>query len=109
MNMEHKKSMNTKQKPEHEIRLGKIRATIWANELENGVRYSVTLSRLYKNDEGHWRDSTSFGREDLPLLGKVLDMAHTWLYEQRSDSASETSEAKDKQNPLAAYVGGSRR
>lgn len=81
--------MNTKQKPEHEIRLGKIRATIWGNPTENGIRYSITMSKLYKNEEGNWRDSTSFGREDLLLLAKVVDIAHTWLYEQRADSPGE--------------------
>lgn len=67
-------------KPVHEIRLGRIRAAIWANDTEVGVRHNVTLSRLYKDEEG-WKDSTSFGRDDLPLIEKVADMAHTWIYQ----------------------------
>ena len=39
----------------------------------------MTVSRLYK-DGDDWRDSTSFGRDDLPLVGKVLDRAHTWIF-----------------------------
>ena len=31
----------TKQKPVHEIRLGRIKATIWENETENGTRYNA--------------------------------------------------------------------
>ncbi len=30
-------------KPIHEIRLGRIKAAIWENEAENGVRYNVTI------------------------------------------------------------------
>ena len=71
----------TKQKPAHEIRLGRIKATIWENETENGSRYNVTISRLYK-DGDEWKQSTSFGRDDLPLVAKVADLAHTWTYEQ---------------------------
>lgn len=38
-----------KAKPVHEVRLGRIKAAIWANETENGVRHNVTISRLYKS------------------------------------------------------------
>ena len=71
----------TKQKPAHEIRLGRIKATIWANETENGTRYNVSVSRLYKDGE-EWKQTTSFGRDDLPLVAKVVDMTHLWIYEQ---------------------------
>jgi len=71
----------TKQKPVHEIRLGRIKATIWENETEQGMRHNVTVHRLYK-DGDEWKQTASFGREDLPLVAKVVDMAHTWTYEQ---------------------------
>ena len=69
-----------KTKPVHEVRLGRIRAAIWENETQNGTRHNVTVSRLYK-DGDKWKDSTSFGRENLPVVCKVLDIAHTWIYE----------------------------
>ena len=71
----------TNNKPANEIRLGAIKATIWKNDTENGPRYSVTVTRLYKDGE-EWKTTDSFGRDDLPLAGKVLDMAHTWIVEQ---------------------------
>ena len=71
----------TKTKPQHEIRLGRIKAAIWANETENGTRHNVTVSRIYK-DGDQWKDSTSFGRDDLPLVAKVVDQAHSWIFEQ---------------------------
>jgi len=70
-----------KQKPAHEIRLGRIKATIWENQTEQGTRHNVTVSRLYK-DGDQWKQTASFGREDLPLVGKVVDRAHTWIHEQ---------------------------
>ncbi len=65
----------SKKRPVHELRLGRIRAAVWENSTENGTRHNVTVSRFYK-DGDDWRDSTSFGRNDLPLLSKVADMAH---------------------------------
>jgi hypothetical protein len=71
-----------KTQPVHVVRLRNIRAAIWQNDTEFGTRHNATVSRLYKDDEGQWRTSDSFGRDDLLLLAKVLDLAHTWISEQ---------------------------
>jgi hypothetical protein len=71
-------------KPVHEVRMGRIKAAIWANSTSAGMRHSVTFVRLYKED-GQWKTSQSFGRDDLPLLEKVADQAHTWIYETGKD------------------------
>ena len=68
-------------KPVHEVRLGRIRASVWLNDTENGPRYNVQITRLYKDQKDKWKDSTSFGREDLPLVARVADMAMVWIYE----------------------------
>jgi hypothetical protein len=68
------------ERPVHEIRLGKVKAAIWRNESERGVRHNVTFSRVFKTESG-WENSTSFGREDLPLVEKVSNLAHLWVYE----------------------------
>jgi hypothetical protein len=71
----------TKQKPTHEIRLGRVKAVIWANKTDRGTRHNVTVSRLYK-DGDEWKQTSSFGRDDLPLVAKIVDLAHVWIYEQ---------------------------
>ena len=81
------KPKETKNRPVHEIRFGRIRAAIWQNETETGPRHNVTITRLYK-DGDDWKDSTSFGRDDLPLVAKVCDLAHTWVFEQSVDRSS---------------------
>ena len=42
--------------------------------------HSLTVSRLYKDKEGNWRDSTSFDRDDVPQLIHALEAAYQWLY-----------------------------
>ena len=77
-------------RPVHEVRLGRIRAAVWANSTETGIRYNVTVSRLYKDEKsGEWRDSQSFGRDDMLLVGKVCDLAHTWIYAQGSGNGGD--------------------
>lgn len=72
---------NEKAKPVKELRMGKIKAAIWANDTEYGVRHNVTFTRLYKTDKG-WESTASFGRDDLPLLVKVANQAHDWLFSE---------------------------
>ena len=74
--------MAAKTKPVHEIRIGRIRASIWANKTARGTMHNVTVQRLFKAEQG-WRSTDSFGRDDLPLVAKVLDRAHSWLFDQR--------------------------
>ena len=70
-----------KQKPTHEVRLGFIKAAVWKNETESGVRFNVTFKRIYK-DGDKWNHTDSFGRDDLLLVGKVADQAHSWIFAQ---------------------------
>lgn len=67
-------------RPVHEIRFGLIKACIWQNHTRSGDRHSVSVVRLYRNGES-WVESTRFGRDDLPLVAKVVDLAHSWIYE----------------------------
>ena len=74
--------MGTKQ-PAHEVRLGRIRATIWANETkDHEAWFNVTISRLYKSDNT-WKDTATFRRDDLPIVVKALDMAYGWIWRKQ--------------------------
>jgi hypothetical protein len=88
----------TKVRPVREVRLGRIRAAIWENETQNGIRHNVTLSRLYK-DGDEWKDSTSFGRDDLPLVAKVADLAHSWIFTHASAAASSNGSGSVDEDP----------
>ena len=70
-----------KQQPVHEIRLGSMKAAIWENRTYNGIPYNATLARIYKDGE-QWKSTDSFGRDDLLLLAKVIDRAHSWIFNQ---------------------------
>jgi hypothetical protein len=78
-----------KQRPVHEIRLGRVRATFWRNEHEGRGYLNATFSRLYKDQDSRWRDSESYGPDDVLLLAKVADLAHTWMCEQNGERAKE--------------------
>ena len=67
-------------KPVAEVRIGRVKAAIWPNETEGRTRYNVTFSRLYR-DGDQWKSTQSFSRNDLLLLAKVADQAHSRIFE----------------------------
>ncbi|MGD1277480.1 MAG: hypothetical protein ABR964_09670 [Tepidisphaeraceae bacterium] len=79
-------------RPVHTVRYGAIRAAIWRNLVDSGnasrPMYSVTFSRSYKDGQNNWKDSTSFGVDDLLLVAKAADEAHTWIAHQKSADAN---------------------
>lgn len=63
-----------KQRPAHEIKLGRIKATIWYNATEGGSsRHNVQIRRLYRDDQkGEWKTSDSFGRDEVLVVAFSL-------------------------------------
>lgn len=74
-------------RPVHEERIGRICGAVWEHADGAGkVWYNVTFSRIYKDGSNRWARSDSFGKGDLPLLIKVADRCHDWLYSQNGNA-----------------------
>ena len=68
-----------KQRPVHELRIGNVKAAIWANQSQkNSTWYCVTFTRIYKAKDG-WKRSNGFGTNELRLLSKLADEAMLWI------------------------------
>jgi len=81
--------MNAINKPATELRIGNVKAAVWRNETEGGIRFNVTFSRSYRDAE-HWRSTDSFGRDDLLVVSKLADQAHTWICTQGRETKVES-------------------
>ncbi|MEZ6063690.1 MAG: hypothetical protein R3C19_25355 [Planctomycetaceae bacterium] len=68
--------------PVAEFRMGLVKAVVWRNETSAGPRHNVTFARLYQQ-EGHWNETASFGRDDLPLVQRVAEQAHSFIFDQK--------------------------
>lgn len=96
-----KKTMNTK--PIHEVRLGAIKAAVWKNQTETGVRFNATFTRLYRQNE-KWASTDSFGRDDLLVLAKVADQAHSWIHlQEQQESGNKQPPAETAETPPTQY------
>ena len=72
------------QKPIAHERIGNVEAAIWRNENEGRARYNVTFKRHYKDGDA-WNSTESFRRDDLLVLAKVADNAHTTILELQQE------------------------
>ena len=68
---------NSKSVPK--IRIGSLKAAISPNDTEGRIRYTITFSHLYKDGE-QWKTTQTFDRNDLLILAKVADQAHTRIF-----------------------------
>lgn len=67
--------------PVAKLRIGLITASIWERTSENGSFYTVTFERRYRDAEGNWNSSHSYDPQDLLVLAKLADLAHTKIIE----------------------------
>jgi hypothetical protein len=72
------------QKPVHKLQDGRIQVAIWLNDGDDGPWYSVTPRRVYKQGDT-WKESGSYGQDDLLVLAKLLDLAHSWCLLHKSE------------------------
>ena len=84
--------MAQENKPCHEIWMDNIRATIWANESSTGETwYSVTTSRIYRDDSGQRHESKSYSFRDLPSLERAVNATFIWI-EQKLEPESQAKQ-----------------
>lgn len=65
----------------HEIRRGLIKVQIRCKRTRQGKRHTIVVTRLFRNGDC-WKESSRFGRDDIPLMRYLLDEAHTWIFQQ---------------------------
>lgn len=71
-----------------------LQAAVWQNESEKGPFYNVTVSRSYKDGET-WKESTSFGYDDILLVAELLRTCHGFISREiAKNRASSNAAAK---------------
>jgi len=67
--------------PVHKIRHGAVSASIWRQETDKGQMFNVTFQRSYKDGDS-WKNSTSFGRNNLLVVSLIAARAFEWIGNQ---------------------------
>jgi hypothetical protein len=88
-------------KPVHEVRDGALKVSVWQNEGEYGPRYSVTSRRRYKDGE-EWKDTQSYGEDDLLPLAELYRDAYAWIRQRKRADAQARRDREKEAEPAAA-------
>jgi len=91
-----------KAQPVEEVRIASVKAAIWRNDTETGPRFNVTLQRIYRDGEGKWHSTISFGRDDLLTLAKVADAAHTRVMQLIGEQREQERDRQNSREPVTA-------
>ena len=107
-NSENSQQQGSGNRPAQTFRYGAIKCTIWRNDSRNGPFYSTVVTRSYKDGED-WKESNSFGQEDLPTAAKAMLDAHSWVQAQLAkDRPAPSSQAETQEQPKQRQRTGSR-
>ena len=88
---ENKNATAGSNQPVKTFRLGRVKAAVWENGTSEKF-YTVTFARTYVDEAGNYHVTDSFGRDDLPLVSKLADQAHTFIFERLAELKTKQSE-----------------
>ncbi|WP_417847305.1 hypothetical protein [Thalassoglobus sp.] len=79
--------------PIHRIRIGTVSVAIFENKTDEGQTfYNTQFDRSYRNGD-EWKHTRSFGKDDLLVVGKLADQAHSWITEQLQSTTEQRDTA----------------
>ncbi len=87
------------QKPVAKFRAGLVSAALWENQVQvrgNAVKMlKATVQRRFKDRDGEWKSTQSFGRNEIPLAIHCLQQAFERMI---ADESSESDSSNNANN-----------
>lgn len=83
----------TNNKPIHVLRRRGVKVSIFENRSGETLFHKFTIQKIYRDDSGTWKTTTSYGRDDAPIIRLLTDQAWEWILdreEQGKQSQSST-------------------
>lgn len=87
--MSNRKDEQSNTKPVAKAKLRGITASVFENKTDKGQPfYKVTITRTFKASDGQFKNTSTFMRDDLPLVEAVAHRA--WLEVMKLESADKS-------------------
>jgi hypothetical protein len=84
---------NGNTKPIKKYQAGSVNLAVWKNAYvaakdgHEGVTYSVTLERRYKDQTGTWQSTSTFHVNDIPKASLLLQKAYEFISIEAQDGS----------------------
>ena len=84
---------HSSRRPDKTFRARGVQASVWANPLETEdgtvTRYSVKIDKLYRDNDGTVRSSSTFFPQELAALRAVVDRAIDYCLVEESEDITD--------------------
>lgn len=89
--------------PITKFRAGGIECSLWENDIQTSTGtvtvLKATAERRYKNAQGEWAGTHSYGKNDLPLVIFCLQRAYAEIIDR--DNERSAREREGKRHPVS--------
>ena len=80
--------MTENNRPLAKFKAGGVVCAVWENEAQIGGQtktvLKATVERRYKDSDGSWKSTGSYGRNEIPLVRHVLQQAFELMLQEKS-------------------------
>lgn len=84
-----------KPEPVETLRDGRLKATIWENQNENGSYHSVSLAKTYEDKNGRLQDSHSFTGSELLRIAELARESHSLIRDLRRERSQDRNQSRE--------------
>ena len=82
-------SESTANKPIHVIRRRGVKVSVFENRSGETTFHKVTIQKIYREDGGAWKTTTSLGRDDLPVAQLLIGQAWEHILNKEAEPNNE--------------------
>ena len=79
-------------KPVETLRDGALKLSIFRNQRENGVSFSMQPGRIYTDSQGHVRESASLSGSEPIRMAKLLDKGYDRVADFKAQMKAQTQD-----------------
>ena len=75
-------------KPIQTFRRRGVKVSIFENKSGEATFHKIAIQKLYREDNGTWKTTTSLGRDDLPIAQLLIGKAWEFILDQEAEPSN---------------------
>ena len=99
---ETKPSQSSENAPEIVLRDGNLRSATWRSEGEYGPLFNTRITKLYRDDDGNPRETSTLGSKDLLRASELARETHQEVLKRQREPVKERKAERGEQRPAVS-------
>lgn len=76
-------------KPIHVLRRRGVKVSVFENRAGDTIFHKIAIQKIYRDDGGVWKTTTSYARDDIPIITLLADQAWEWILDREAEPNNE--------------------